>query len=41
LEPADDEYAGEFWEMIEAGPDASQGPFKITIPGSWNEEEDA
>ncbi|TVY45721.1 hypothetical protein LSUB1_G000383 [Lachnellula subtilissima] len=35
-----DQYAGTFWEMIEAESDASQDSLQMPMPGSWNDDDD-
>ena len=35
-----DQFAGTFWEMIEAESDATQDSLENPIPGSWNDDDD-
>jgi len=36
-----DQFAGDFWEMIEAGQGSTEEPVNLAMPGSWNEDSDA
>lgn len=34
-----DQYAGTFWEMMEAKSDDGHDPLEMTVPGSWDEDD--